>query len=292
MFGFIKGRRNDIRIQKALILFDNISPALCEVLSGILSSTLSPEKKTELDFIQLKELTRKRICSIRDDLRKPCTLILFYRGDIPYEYYYKLGIAHALDTTAILVNVFCDIIDQPPPFVRWNFYHGFNISESPLIAQYLDKVTNIFKTVLENDLNEILYLKALENCERIKVVHQVNIDVVEFSVFQKRIALSDIDRLKELFIGGNNPDLYKELLRVVISDGQQPGNLYSTIASGLPPENQSHNEQSMKQDKTLNGGNDSPEVFISFKYGTDSEQIADQIVQALQTQSVSVRRDC
>ncbi|MEM6840221.1 MAG: COR domain-containing protein [Cyanobacteria bacterium P01_C01_bin.120] len=35
-----------------------------------------------------------------------------------------------------------------------------------------------------------------------------------------------------------------------------------------------------------------PEIFISFKCGTDSDKIADQIGQVLQDQGVSVRRDC
>lgn len=35
-----------------------------------------------------------------------------------------------------------------------------------------------------------------------------------------------------------------------------------------------------------------PEIFISFKCGTDSDKIADQIGQVLQNQGVSVRRDC
>lgn len=223
MFDFIKKEKSK-KIHKILILFSGISPSTREKFSELVNGMLLANANINLNTATINELTNERIYGMRDDFREPCILILVYKNILPYEYYYKLGIAHAFDTNVILINFAEEGIEEgikrAPKFARFNFYLRFDLSKRSTLPKIFESLKRIIEVILINDARKLLYYKAIEFHEKVKENHEMDLDVFSFHDFSDKVASKEIDFLMGCFIRGDNEKLYFSLLRKLFSENQ------------------------------------------------------------------------
>jgi len=171
---------------KIYVIFPHSQEIVCKIITqhifqsflpttiGCESITYSPSK---IDIKKINEV-----------LEEKCILIIGYEGNISYENFYKLGMAHAKDGIVILVNILTKdnhVLKKNPEYIRKHFFVAFRDKELDRMKKSLE---DIIKVISENDFPSILYLKAIQLCEDLEEKAQFTITKVNQEEFKKRLS--------------------------------------------------------------------------------------------------------
>jgi hypothetical protein len=127
--------------------------------------------------IKYNRVGRQAIEQIESFLDHSCILIIGYTGELTSENFYKIGMAHARKGLVGLVDL-CPtnevserfikgdpICREIPGFARYQYYGCFS---EEAWTNFIGGMEQFVAAVIGNDLDRVLYQKALEACKRLE----------------------------------------------------------------------------------------------------------------------------
>ncbi len=148
--------------------------------------------------IKYSRINKEDIAKIGGKLNPSCILAVGYLGKLLPEGFYKLGMAHVHKGIVILINLSPsdEILDKIskgesidrdiPKFVRYHYYICFSSKSS---EEFIRTMEELLSMIIGNDLDKILYRKALEVCE--------SLEGISGRVIEKRTEAEFICKLKD-----------------------------------------------------------------------------------------------
>jgi hypothetical protein len=207
------------------VIFPHTQERLCEFITQhiIDSFDIICEAITyDCDKINIKK--------IKEIIEEQCILIIGYEGNISHENCYKLGMAHAKSRIVILTNILPNqdiyLYKENPDYIRKHFFIIFQ--SKSIYKDELKKITkkleDIINIILINDFSSILYMKAIDWCNRLETKTKTNIMKLDRNLFNLRLIkyeeyfLKKIQKkLFDLYLE-DDKYLYKILLECICED--------------------------------------------------------------------------
>jgi hypothetical protein len=165
-----------------------------KIFTRILPSFLKKKIDLHYSFFAYENIDKKAVDFIRDICRNRCILVIAYRGKISLEHSYKLGIAHALNTCVILIDLEKEDSYTLPEYIKYKFMiYGVSLKEKEGLENLLNKTREVIVVYLSGNTIEILYQEAISICAALEENQSISIDKVEKNVFIQRLSNEDIN---------------------------------------------------------------------------------------------------
>lgn len=172
---------------KIYVIFPESLENLCENITQHIIQSFGITIYCEHITYSPNKIDIKKINKI---LEEKCILIIGYEGNLSYENYYKLGMAHAKDRIVILINILTQadyIFKENPEYIRKHFFVAFQVSRKEL-EKVKKALENIIKVISENDFSSILYFKAIQLCNALEAETKIIITKLDKESFKLRLS--------------------------------------------------------------------------------------------------------
>jgi hypothetical protein len=186
-----KGSRNEnMNDIKCCIVFPVAYTSFFEI---IVSDFLNREFDLEYKFFAYENTNKEIVDFIKNTCESPCILVIAFAGRLSLEHFYKLGIAHALNTCVILIELRKEDGYSLPDYINYKFViHAVPFSKKEDIENLLQKIRDVIAASLFVNTVEVLYQEALSIITTMEGIKYINIAKVDKETFIQRLSDQDI----------------------------------------------------------------------------------------------------
>ena len=248
--------KSDKKIKSCHLFF----PENASDLSSFLSAYISRKFKIECNCIDYKiKLSPECVNKIRQELNTNGIFLIAYEEKISPENCYKLGLVNAHNKPIILVNLSRNRNHVIPNYILnyVKFRLQLNLiekSDQELLIDknesgldsFLESLDNILKLFIINDIDSILYQKAIEYCQDLEGdLHSP----IEKNVFSRKMSEGDTrKRLRHLYLN-NDQKLFYELINLVIVNKRELSFDIQPFSDKVSSESNYHGDGAKKQNR-------------------------------------------